>query len=965
MSTNKNSETVPQELPICTKRENKRKIATTTNQTVDATIAPTSKPTNMPTFLYQKNHNNCIITNTNRNTNKYNIKQDTRNSKRNNNDSQAGRDTRTETKRTKNNRNTLRQKTSLHPYIQYTKNDIKRIKIEKFTDTKIPTKNVTKNSHAQQFFNQSISTTSIQQTSSSTATKIKKQKNVEVPTSTPLASDIGKCGLMWPRGSIANSHPAAEMLHKLSTTGCPLDCGKHWSKEHILQALKRGAHISAKEPEAAKYLHRETQEKIKGKYLKVVKWKDIKDSYPPQLKLSPVAMIPHKSRSYRCILDLSFQLRIDNKQHPSVNSNTNSRAPKKAMSQLGIVITRIITNMAKQYNTNKPFMFCKCDIKDGFWRMSVHPDDAWNFCYVLPPITKIKNIDELEIVVPQALQMGWEESPPWFSSATETARDTINYYIVATESLPEHPLEHHMIPSKITSPPNIPTKRQLIPSTKNNIKNNSTTNTEEIEVYVDDFIGMTNNTNSNNLTHLSRAILHGIHSFFPPPSVTRHNGEDPISIKKLKEGEGLWNVEKEILGWIINGQSYTIKLPPGKVSKLIISMQNMIKKKAATLQQFQELQGKLIHASLGIPNGRGLLSAIYRATINEPKIITITKVISQCLKDWIFLLSEMIKKPTSILQLVPQLPEHLGYVDSSKQAVGGVWLLDTNNGITHWVWRFQWPMEIQKQFQSADNKEGTISINDLELAGVLLAWMILEKLTSNNLKHAHVGIFCDNISSVEWATKQCTTTSVIAGHLLRVLALRQAIQKASPLHTIHIKGELNKMADIASRSFNDDRFTTTNKSFLSCFNNIFKLQKNSWKEFKPNTKMTSNVTSSLLGKPLTMEWWRRTMTKETNTGNTGQNMYGFSRKTHSSQHAPMQSKLSSSQLLLQGSGQATTAEKIRSKFSQSKMHWQPSPRPLNWLENAPQSTKQTKLTKHQWHGLLKGSGGMTHQQYHK
>ena len=59
------------------------------------------------------------------------------------------------------------------------------------------------------------------------------------------------------------------MLHKFSEEGSPVDCGKEWTEEHILTALKRGPHISAKDPEAATYLHRKTREKVKGKYLKV------------------------------------------------------------------------------------------------------------------------------------------------------------------------------------------------------------------------------------------------------------------------------------------------------------------------------------------------------------------------------------------------------------------------------------------------------------------------------------------------------------------------------------------------------------------------------------------------------------------------------------------------------------------------------------------------------------------------
>jgi hypothetical protein len=56
---------------------------------------------------------------------------------------------------------------------------------------------------------------------------------------------------------------------------------------------------------------------------------------------------------------------------------------------------------------------------------------------------------------------------------------------------------------------------------------------------------------------------------FPPPTATGHDGEDPISLKKLvTEGEGIWDTVKEILGWIFNGLERTIQLPPKKVTSL-------------------------------------------------------------------------------------------------------------------------------------------------------------------------------------------------------------------------------------------------------------------------------------------------------------------------------------------------------------------------------------------------------------
>ena len=96
------------------------------------------------------------------------------------------------------------------------------------------------------------------------------------PKTHPIKEDIGKYGLMWPRGAIANSHPAATMLQEFSEVGCPVDTGTNWTKKEIETAIRRGPHVSAKDPHALKCLHDEVAEKLKGGYIQKTTWGQIK-----------------------------------------------------------------------------------------------------------------------------------------------------------------------------------------------------------------------------------------------------------------------------------------------------------------------------------------------------------------------------------------------------------------------------------------------------------------------------------------------------------------------------------------------------------------------------------------------------------------------------------------------------------------------------------------------------------------
>ena len=96
-----------------------------------------------------------------------------------------------------------------------------------------------------------------------------------------------------------------------------------------------------------------------------------------------------------------------------------------------------------------------------------------------------------------------------------------------------------------------------------------------------------------------------------------------------------------------------------------------------------------------------------------------------------------------------------------------------------------------------DNPTGTLTIYELELAAVVIHWMVLENLQVN-LKYCHVGLFCDNVSAVMWAYKMRTSRSKIAGRLLRLLGIRIHATQASHLMPLHIAGENNEMADVTS-----------------------------------------------------------------------------------------------------------------------------------------------------------------------
>lgn len=71
----------------------------------------------------------------------------------------------------------------------------------------------------------------------------------------------------------------------------------------------------------------------------------------------------------------------------------------------------------------------------------------------------------------------------------------------------------------------------------------------------------------------------------------------------------------------------------------------------------------------------------------------------------------------------------------------------------------------------AQNPTGTITNNDLEIAGLLLLWLEMEE-TCDALQGSHVALFHDNTPTVSWVQRMAAKHSAIAMELLRALALQ-------------------------------------------------------------------------------------------------------------------------------------------------------------------------------------------------
>jgi hypothetical protein len=724
---------------------------------------------------------------------------------------------------------------------------------------------------------------------------------------------------MCPSG-LARNHPAGDLLESWAKFGCPTMTGKPWTKQEMEEAVQRGPHVSATTPEAFEHFAQEITEKIMLGQAKLMLWDDIKDNPPPQLKISPIAAIPHKSKAYRSILDLSFSLALQDGTHlPSVNDATTKTAPRASIDQLGHSLSRLIHAFAEAKEDDKIFM-AKWDVKDGFWRLDCQDGEEYNFAYVLPqPPGK-----PTTLVIPTSLQMGWIESPGFFCAASETSRDVAEQYCqTKLGSLPDHKFTRYMVDSDAWT--------ALPPEAVNddNLK-------FLIEVFVDDFMSLIIATSQRQCTHVGTATMMGIHDVFPPDDTP---GEDPISEKKMEKNETRFDTQKTLLGFDFDGDAKTIWLSEEKRAALLLILKGWLRtsertKASIPFKQFESVVAKLRHAFTAIPAGKGLLSPCNKLLALKPHSVFLHRNndLRIALRDIRTLLQNSVTHPTRCRELVSGHPHLIGYCDASKYGFGGI-VIGESTASPPTVFRGQWTPDIKQDLVSNDNPQGRISISDLEMAGLLLMWFVVEAVHDGKLPDLKVALFSDNAPTISWVDRLASRRSLVGARLVRALALRLKLTKACPLTPLHVAGKQNTMADMASRSFGSvpKWYCASDAEFSLLFNKLFQLpSQNTWTVFRLSTNIVMRVISVLRMTDSSLAEWQRIPKIGQNIGTIGAPMSNLWEWIRTLNRPPTQNAPDCSPDLQQETEKELTDAKNKSKLQQSLQRSRPLARRSLW-----------------------------------
>ena len=130
-----------------------------------------------------------------------------------------------------------------------------------------------------------------------------------------------------------------------------------------------------------------------------------------------------------------------------------------------------------------------------------------------------------------------------------------------------------------------------------------------------------------------------------------------------------------------------------------------------------------------MPDCHGLLGPVHAALHTDKQWLPIQSktALHAALHDFGILLRIVASCPLHCRELVTDTPGYIRFCDASALRAGGVWFAGACP-LQPTVWRIPWPMPIHNDLVSFQNPSGTISNSDLEMAGMLLHYLVLKQL---------------------------------------------------------------------------------------------------------------------------------------------------------------------------------------------------------------------------------------------
>jgi hypothetical protein len=426
-------------------------------------------------------------------------------------------------------------------------------------------------------------------------------------------------------------HRAAHLLDTLRRTGATVKMKTEpWSRQRKVEALKRGFHQSANLHQ--EFLCEEFVDMIHKSQWVLLPAHLFMDK--TNLRLSPLGVVPQRDHRPQTICDYSFF---------SVNLDTVPLAPQESM-QFGRALHRVLQQVSDADPRLGPVHLSKIDIADSFYRIGINANDIPKLGIMFPG-----NDGEQLVGFPLVLPMGWMQSPPVFTAATETVADLANQKLQDQARCGPHRLDvvRESPPPPIPLPVMVaagPEPRLLPPRPQP--RGRPSPPVKGWDMYVDDFIDMVQG-NAHHRQHVKRILFHSLDQVFRPlESTDNPNQQEPASIKKMLKGDASWATRKTILGWTVDTVRMTVELPQHRIDQLFKLLNSIAPaQRRRSVNKWEKQLGELRSMVLAIPGGRGLFSVlqeVLKIRCDKGTRVRLIPIVHSVLQDFRWLATDML-----------------------------------------------------------------------------------------------------------------------------------------------------------------------------------------------------------------------------------------------------------------------------------------------------------------------------------
>jgi hypothetical protein len=213
-----------------------------------------------------------------------------------------------------------------------------------------------------------------------------------------------------------------------------------------------------------------------------------------------------------------------------------------------------------------------------------------------------------------------------------------------------------------------------------------------------------------------RVLLHAIDRLFRALSDDDHSArKEPVSVKKLNEGDAYWCTRKLMLGWLLDTEAMTLELPLHRRERLQAILDSVPRsQKRTTAKKWHKVLAELRSMSVALPGSRGLFSQLQLALCDTARVC-LDRGVHDALADFQWLKDNLAARPsTRLYELVELPPTVSGADDASKHGMGGV-LFDLRGDAPPTLWRSPFPQSLGTRLVSQQTRLVTFAWPTLNL----------------------------------------------------------------------------------------------------------------------------------------------------------------------------------------------------------------------------------------------------------